>query len=243
MYPLLGTSNDLITLPPKFTYSAHFLLNARSNTGKEKASANNWPLLTTSLSLAMSKGSDLTSCPLWIPDGTRTIQRSGINFKGIHYFHPELNVLPVHESDGKTLRKYYVRYDPSDLRYLYILDDREGFNTYRTLYAKNNPSEPITLREVEAVRRDLQSRGNSSPLESLVMESILSRREYLNELASVNNDARKQLAYLNRNKDVNGRIRTKQEESSVEKIQEQKFEGNFVPALDNKLSREIRLQL
>ena len=177
------------------------------------------------------------------PDGMRTIQRDGMHFRDLAYFHPILNVLPHFEEDGRTPKKYYTRYDPFDMRYLHVLDAREGRKQYHTLLLRDCPSEPFSLRELEAGRKGLRSRGNRSPSESLVLETILNRREQLKELASASKNVRKTMAARRREQEASKMI-VKEKLVQPETKDEKLVRGEYVPSFNvGELAKKIRLPI
>ena len=175
------------------------------------------------------------------PEGTRTIQRDGIHYKDMVYFHPVLNAIPHYERDGRTPRKYYTRYDPSDLRYLYLLNDQEGKNSYHILLLRNSPSKAFTLREIESTRRQLKERGNREPSESLVLETILHRKKVLEELVSKDKAAMKSFAMMRRTQEAN-RMIVKEETQEPMTSYEKSGNGiDYVPSLNLEFAKRVRL--
>lgn len=112
------------------------------------------------------------------PDGRRVIERDGVHFKDLVYYASELDILSRYEQNKQ--KKYYVRYDPTDIRCIYIYDDRR--NCYYKLLLKSRPQNPFSIYELDSSRKSLKSRGNVQANEYLVMEAILDRRKYIESL-------------------------------------------------------------
>jgi putative transposase len=145
--------------------------------------------------------------PFVDPDGRRSIETDGVHFKDISYYTPELDSLPHFEVDGRTPKRYIVRVDRADLRYLYLLDDRNGQHQYLPLIMKNAPDKPFTLHELESAREAYRKIGNHRPSAEIVIESIRTTREKLKELAPTNKRALKIVAVSKRdqqNQDLYG---------------------------------------
>jgi len=123
------------------------------------------------------------------PDGQRAVERDGVHFKDLVYYAPELDLLSRYNRNKQ--KKYLVRYDPSDVRYLYLLDDNR--NCYYKLHLKSRPPNPISLQEIESSRKSLRHQGSRQPNEDLVMETILRRKEYIEDL-SRNKKAQRKVA-------------------------------------------------
>ena len=152
------------------------------------------------------------------PDGKRVIERDGIHYKDLVYYASELNVLARYEN-GKQ-KKYYIRFDPQDLRYVYIYDDKN--DRYYRLSLKERPATAFTSRELGNARRQLREQGNRDPAEDIVMDTILRRRQCLAELVEDSKKARKIVESAKTERDTRKRLRI--ESSSVE--QEQKMSCN-----------------
>lgn len=115
------------------------------------------------------------------PDGLRTIERDGVHFNGLVYYASELNLLRSYEVSGKSPIKYLARYNPADMRYLYIYDDRS--DSYYVLSLKTRAPKPFSLRELQASRRKLGQKGVRESAEDIIVNSILERQKHLANLA------------------------------------------------------------
>jgi putative transposase len=122
-------------------------------------------------------------------EGRRTIQNGGVHFQGFAYYSPKLEYLPRFENDNKTPRRYVVRYDPMDLRYLYLLDDREGKWSYHTLLLRNMPPQPLLMKQWRSALTQLRERGNRKPTFSVALDYV--REITDNEKTSTNKKTRR----------------------------------------------------
>jgi putative transposase len=143
------------------------------------------------------------------PDGRRSIEVDGVHFKDIPYYAPELDSLPHFEIDDRTPKRYIVRYDRADIRYLYLLDDRNGKHQYVPIIMKSAPDNPLTLDELERAREAYREAGNHRPSAEIVIESIRTMREKLKELAPKNTRALKIVASSRRDREIRDRYGNK----------------------------------
>jgi putative transposase len=170
------------------------------------------------------------------PDGRRGIESDGVHFKDISYYAPGLESLQPLEIDGHTPRRYVVRYDRADVRYLYLLDDRDGKHQYIPLVMKNAPDKPFTLNDLEIARRAYRTEGNHRPSPEIVVESIRTRIEKLKELASIDKKALRAVAASERTQELHDLYGNK---PRVEEQSRSCFDdGGYRPTMDQ---RKIRL--
>lgn len=106
------------------------------------------------------------------------------------YYAPELEILSRYGLNKQ--KKYYVRYDPSDIRYIYVYDDNR--NCYYKLFLKSRPQTPFSIYDLESGRRSTKVRGNTQANEYLVMETILRRREYIENIQAGNKTGQRRSA-------------------------------------------------
>jgi putative transposase len=139
--------------------------------------------------------------PFVEPDGMRKIEKDGVHFKGLVYYADELRQLQY--SYGLEER-YYVRYDPSDLRFIYVYDGAKDL--YYRLLLNSRPPAPFTIRQLESSRRLLRSGVTSDPDEDTVMETIFRRRQYVSSLAESSKKARRSLASDRREEETRSRL-------------------------------------
>jgi putative transposase len=126
------------------------------------------------------------------PDGKRLIERDGVHYRDFVYFASELNSLPRKENGIR--KKYLVRFDPADMRFLYIYDDKK--DRYYRLLLKERPPEPFTLRELEDGVRELRKQGYRDFEQDIVLDTIHRRREFLRSKAEENVKACRNVASL-----------------------------------------------
>lgn len=139
--------------------------------------------------------------PFVEPDGMRKIEKDGVHFKGLVYYADELRQLQY--SYGLEER-YYVRCDPSDLRFIYVYDGAK--DSYYRLLLNSRPPAPFTIRQLESSRRLLHSGVTSNPDEDTVMETIFRRRQYIASLAESSKKARRSLASDRREQETRSRL-------------------------------------
>jgi putative transposase len=165
------------------------------------------------------------------PDGTRLIEPDGVHYRNLVYFASELNSLPRKE-DG-TPKKYLVRYDPADMRFLYIYDEKK--DRYYRLLLKERPPEPFTLRELENGMRELRKKSYRRLDQDMVLDTICRRREFLRNKVEENMKACKNVAALRLKHKARKRLRT----GPSELIQEPESEPNGEAAFDEISSKII----
>lgn len=146
------------------------------------------------------------------PDGKRRIERDGVHFKDLVYYASELEILSKYEQNKK--KEYLVRYDPSDLRYLYIYDDER--DVYHRLYLRSRPQQPFTIYELEANRRVLKQKGLRQPNEAIVMEAILDRGEYVESRVAASKAMQNRNAGRRRTQELKRRIQAFDEQEKQE---------------------------
>jgi putative transposase len=136
------------------------------------------------------------------PDGQRAIERDGVHFKELVYYAPELDILARYRKNKKD--KFYVRFDPSDIRYMYVYDDRR--DCYYILSLRSRPPAAISLHELEVQREMLRKKGTRIANEDLVMQAILRRRELIDNLVSTTKSERRRSAGHKRTSELKTRM-------------------------------------
>ena len=91
-------------------------------------------------------------------EGTRVIEPGdGVSVWGWMYSSDVLNHLDLFE--GKKRKRYYVRYDPTDVRYVYLYDDK--LDKYHELHLASMPPKPFTLKELQRYNEERARRKES----------------------------------------------------------------------------------
>ncbi len=129
--------------------------------------------------------------------GTRTIGNDGVHFAEIVYTGKALVDLPRHEKDGKTKKAYRIRYDPTDIRDIYIFDD--AAQQYRKLRYRPTPylevrDEPITYSWWQKTLQAIREKGNRKPTFSAAYQYYLELRHEAELQASGSKKVRKAVA-------------------------------------------------
>lgn len=146
------------------------------------------------------------------PDGKRVLERDGVHFKDLTYYAPELETLPQYESGNK--KKYFIRFDPSDVRFVYIYDDAN--DCYYKLKSKDAPSEPCSLQDLLSARAILRKEEKYGAEEYIVWETILRRREFLREKEIESKKIRKEIASARWKGDIRRRTGLPEKTDDVE---------------------------
>ena len=133
------------------------------------------------------------------PDGMRTVEADGVHHKGLVYWADELRLLQSQNGLGK---RHFVRFDPSDMRYLNILDGEN--DVYYELILNSRPPEPFSLRDLEGARRELRAKGQTEPDESIVMETVRRRQQAIRDSIEGSKTARKAFASSRREEQTRG---------------------------------------
>ncbi len=170
------------------------------------------------------------------PDGKRFIERDGVHFRGLVYYASELDILSRYDQNKQ--KKYIVRYDPSDIRNLYVYDDNR--DRYYRLLLKGRPKDPVSLHELKAGKRALKKRGIRQPNEDLVMETILRRSEHVESITKRSKKATREAAATRRTQELKGRIMSRETKLLDAKAPAEK--PSFYPeAIDVESAKIIRL--
>jgi putative transposase len=105
----------------------------------------------------------------FLPAALRIIQKGGIEFEGLKFYSPRLSAssLPREDNAGDSIY-YPIRFDPFDLRYIWILDAK--MNSYVRIPSNTPFPEPILLRKLQIARTKLERRGMRRPSPSIVFE-------------------------------------------------------------------------
>jgi len=139
----------------------------------------------------------------FLPFEERTISNSGIIFNYFSYYAPELELLERYEGGKNTHKKYIVKYDPSDLQYLYLY--LQETNDYLILSCKDI-SRPISIYDVESAVR-AKHKENRVINYATIMESILERQQQLQLKAVTDKTVRKELAATRRAQEIRQRMK------------------------------------
>ncbi len=129
----------------------------------------------------------------FLPYFERTIQRYGIQFKGISYWSDALRpyVLAKVENKANTLKKFVCRYDPRNISRIWVfISEDDGYIevSYRDL---TRPA--ISEWELKDARRRLKERSMEVTNEELIFNTVTQMREIVKVEAEKTKSARKSL--------------------------------------------------
>ena len=119
----------------------------------------------------------------FLPAVSRMVQRDGIHFHQIRYWH---NVLSPWA--GRLKKPLWVKYDPRNLSRVYVRDP-EGQH-WPVPYADLRQP-PIALWELTEARKRLRRRGSADPTECALFANILEQRRILKEAANSSRQRRR----------------------------------------------------
>ena len=104
----------------------------------------------------------------FLPFFERTVQRSGISLDEIHYFADVLRrwINARDPQDPARKRQFIVRRDPRDISVVYFYDP-ETQQYFRIPY-RDTARPPLSIWELQQIRRQLQEQGRSSVDEQLI---------------------------------------------------------------------------
>jgi putative transposase len=139
----------------------------------------------------------------FLPIEERTIQKDGIHFEGRTYYSDKLYGLRLKDNNGRSC-KYLIRYDPFDLRYIYVLDTKE--NSYYRLPSREPSSEPITLRGWKRERKQFSRKGIHDPSEAIVLDQYRKRQAHLQNAVLLTKKARKEAELAKRGEEIQKRF-------------------------------------
>ncbi len=108
------------------------------------------------------------------------------------YYASELNHLTRNENGGKIPKAYFIKYDPQDLRYVYIYDDEN--DCYHALSLSERPIEPFTKRNLEISSRQKRETATDKLDQHRRLDAIQERREFLTSRIEGNKRARRTMA-------------------------------------------------
>lgn len=134
------------------------------------------------------------------PDGKRKIEDDGVHNKGLVFWAGELGDL---QRENGLDTRYWVKFDPTDTGYLFILDERHDL--YYTLMSNSRSTPPISWRQREAARKELKAQGSSAQDETMVIEAGLRIRERIAGLAISSKKARRIIASEERERQIRTR--------------------------------------
>jgi hypothetical protein len=124
----------------------------------------------------------------------RTIQKDGVSHLNMHFSGSKLAVLKRSDNQGNSV-PYLIRWDPSDIRRIYILDQErneyyELLNMELTGDPRFEPRQPVSLQRWRQIQRERSLRDPTSTL--LHFDSR--EKELETRLAAGDRDAAKELA-------------------------------------------------
>ncbi|MFN7703167.1 MAG: Mu transposase C-terminal domain-containing protein [Chryseotalea sp.] len=97
----------------------------------------------------------------FLPSKKRTIQSKGVTLFSIPYFSTDLNALYIpkneHTGTNKKSVSYTIKYDPRNLKYVYLLNSKD--QSYIELTTKDLTSPNISLWEYRAIFSELKERN------------------------------------------------------------------------------------
>jgi len=120
----------------------------------------------------------------FLPAVPRKIQKDGIHFHQIRYWH---NILSPWA--GRLRNPLWVKYDPRDLARVYVRDP-DGRH-WPVPYADLRQP-PIALWELMEARKRLREKGNTDPNEQVLFANILQQRRLLEEATTRSQQRRRQ---------------------------------------------------
>src|SRR6516164_3640756 len=120
----------------------------------------------------------------FLPAVPRKIQKDGIHFHQIRYWH---NILSPWA--GRLRKPLWVKYDPRDLARVYVRDP-DGRH-WPVPYADLRQP-PIALWEWMEARKRLREKGNTDPNEQVLFANILQQRRLLEEATTRSQQRRRQ---------------------------------------------------
>lgn len=126
----------------------------------------------------------------FMPMSERTVQRYGIQWDNITYYDPVLD-LYINASDPKDARKqkFIVRRDPRDISCIYFYNPADG--SYTRLPYRNIGYPPMSLFELNAIRKHLTDEGVRDIDEGMIFEQLERSRKRVADAVQKSKQARK----------------------------------------------------
>ena len=127
----------------------------------------------------------------FMPFYERTIQPYGIQLDGISYFDAVLSpyVNSTVEGRGNVKRKFTVRRDPRDISRIYFLDPAD--NRYSEIPYKNIGHPPMSLWELNEVKKRLIESGRADVDEEAIFAALARMREMVEQSKAKSKAARR----------------------------------------------------
>jgi len=135
----------------------------------------------------------------FLPIEERTLQKDGIHFEGLTYYSDKLRGLQREDNNSKSI-KYIIRFDPSDLRHLYVWNTKE--NSHYRIKSTTVSSVPIRLREWERARRELSRRGIGDPSAAIAFDQYKKSQTLLENAMSLTKKARREAESAKREQEI-----------------------------------------
>ena len=132
----------------------------------------------------------------FLPSEERTIQANGVTIFRTPYFATDLNSLffPKNDYSSKTAKpkKYVIKYDPRNIKYIYLLDSDN--HRYIELTAKDLISPNISLWEFKAIYRELKAKNVKNIDHQAIFKTHEEQKKIVAEaLANTKNKRRSEL--------------------------------------------------
>lgn len=130
----------------------------------------------------------------FLPFEERTIQPYGICFEGVTYYDPILDP-HVGAPDPKfpsKKQKFTIRRDPRDISKVYFLDP--ATHHYSPIPYRNTGLPAISLRELQATKKQLRERGANATDQAAIFSAIERNRSRVDEAQSKTKAARREAA-------------------------------------------------
>jgi putative transposase len=133
----------------------------------------------------------------FMPMDTRTVQRYGIQWDNITYYDPILDsFINACADDGQTKEKFIVRRDPRDISRIYFYNPAD--KSYTPLPYRNIGYPPMSLYELNEIRRRLTDEGIKHIDETLIFERLERSRKRIAEAVQKSKSARRAQARSHR---------------------------------------------
>ncbi|MDX6766877.1 MAG: Mu transposase C-terminal domain-containing protein [Candidatus Methylacidiphilales bacterium] len=127
-----------------------------------------------------------------LPFVERTITDYGVRIKGIHYYADVLRPYTHATIPGRARikRQFIFRYDPRDISEIYLWDEKNS--RYHPIPYRNTGLPPISLWELQAVRRRLREKGLTQDDESVIFNTYKELRRQISTSEKATKRARRQ---------------------------------------------------
>lgn len=132
----------------------------------------------------------------FLPMSTRSVQRYGIQWDNITYYDPVLDTY-INSSDSEDAgrkRRFIVRRDPRDISCIYFYNPED--NSYTRLPYRNIGYPPMSLFELNFIRKQLTDEGIRDIDEVLIFERLERSRERVAAAVQNSKQARKAQARM-----------------------------------------------